>query len=57
MITLRVLVIASICLSFGGSNEINWENKLLTVFKSNARFKAKWCSKEEFYELTVKGIF
>lgn len=39
------------------SNEVDWENKLLTVFKSNARFKSKWCSKEEFDDTTLKAVY
>jgi len=36
---------------------INWESKLFTVFKSNARFKEKWCSKEEFDDKTLNAVY
>ena len=37
--------------------DVDWDSKLMTVFKSNARFKAKWCSKEEFADATLEAVY
>lgn len=51
MLVAAVLVVTIDC------NQADWENKLLTVFRFNARFKSKWCSKEEFDDATLKSVY